>query len=109
MADHPLLTALASWPGRVSTQLAFEARGFAVHKAWQNRMIEFCGENQADLLNRYWDEVALETMRCAGKVLSETRYFGMNKNTVLQFWMSSLQSGILSSLHFKPSSCQRLV
>ncbi|WP_025038154.1 hypothetical protein [Bradyrhizobium sp. DOA9] len=77
MEDHPLLTALANWPGRVSTQLAFEARGFALHRAWQNRMIEFCGENQADLLNRYWDEVALETMRCAGRVLSETRYFGI--------------------------------
>lgn len=75
--DHPLLTALANWPGRVATQLAFEARGFAVHRAWQNRMIAFCGENQADLLNRYWDEVALETMRCAGKVISETRHFGI--------------------------------
>ncbi len=40
-------------------------------------MIEFCGENQKDLLNRYWDEVALETMRCAGKVRSEMRYFGI--------------------------------
>ena len=75
--DHPLLTALANWPGRVATQLAFEARGFAVHRTWQNRTIAFCGESQADLLNRYWDEVALEAMRCAGKVISETRYFGI--------------------------------
>lgn len=77
MEDHPLLNVLANWPGRVSTQLAFEARGFLVHRAWQNRMIEFCAEHQADLLNRYWDEVALETMRCAGKVRSEMRYFGI--------------------------------
>lgn len=77
MEDHPLLNVLANWPGRVSTQLAFEARGFLVHRAWQNRMIEFCGEGQADLLNQYWDEVALETMRCAGKVRSEMRYFGI--------------------------------
>jgi NADH:ubiquinone oxidoreductase subunit len=48
MQDHPLLNAVANWPGRVSTQLAFEARGFSVHKAWQNRVIEFCGEQQAD-------------------------------------------------------------
>jgi hypothetical protein len=41
-------------------------------------MIEFCGEHQADLLNRYWDEVALETMRCAGKVLSDERIFGID-------------------------------
>jgi hypothetical protein len=77
MEDHPLLNVVANWSGRVSIQLAFEARGFLVHRAWQNRMIEFCGEHQADLLNRYWDEVALETMRCAGKVRSEMRYFGI--------------------------------
>lgn len=75
MEDHPLLTVLANWPGRVSTQLAFEARGFVVHRAWQNRMIEFCGEHQADLLKRYWDEVALETMWCAGKVIPDERIF----------------------------------
>src|SRR6266542_445173 len=77
MEDHPLLNVVANWPGRVSTQLAFEARGLLVHRAWQNRMIEFCGEHQADLLNRYWDEVALETMRCAGKVISDQRIFGI--------------------------------
>lgn len=77
MEDRPLLNVLASWPGRVPTQLAFEARGFQVHRTWQNRMIEFCGQHQSDLLNRYWDEVALETMRCAGKVRSEMRYFGI--------------------------------
>jgi hypothetical protein len=77
MEDHPLLNVVTNWPGRVSTQLAFEARGFLVHRAWQNRMIGFCGEHQADLLNRYWDEVALETMRCAGKVRSEMWYFGI--------------------------------
>lgn len=75
MEDHPLLNIVANWPGRVSVQLAFEARGFWVHKAWQNRMIEFCGEDRAEQLNRYWDEVALETMRCAGKVISDARIF----------------------------------
>ncbi|MBA2401802.1 MAG: hypothetical protein H0V72_24500 [Bradyrhizobium sp.] len=77
MEDYPLLNVVANWPGRVSTQLVFEERGFLVHRAWQNRMIEFCGEHQADLLNRYWDEVALETMRCAGKVISDERIFGI--------------------------------
>ena len=68
MDDHPILEVLASWPGRGSTQLAFEARGFLIPRAQQDRMIAFCGEHQADLLNRYWDEVALETMRSAGRV-----------------------------------------
>jgi len=96
MEDHPLLTALANWPGRVATQLAFEARGFAVHRAWQKRMIEFCGENQADLLNRYWDEVALETMRCAGKVLSEIRYFGIE-----QGYRSAFLDELFAAMDFK--------
>jgi len=75
MDDHPILEVLARWPGRVSTQLAFEARGFSIPRARQDRMIEFCGGHQADLLNRYWDEVALETMRSAGRVNSDSRMF----------------------------------
>ena len=38
-------------------------------------MIEFCGASQADLLNRYWDQVAMETMRSIGKVHSDLRRF----------------------------------
>ncbi|MGY3590751.1 hypothetical protein ACVIGB_009665 [Bradyrhizobium sp. USDA 4341] len=75
MDDQPIFDVLANWPGRVSTQLAFEARGFLMPAAWQNRMIEFCGASQADLLNRYWDEVAMETMRAVGKVNSDNRRF----------------------------------
>jgi hypothetical protein len=75
MDDHAILDVLAGWPGRVPTQLAFEARGFSIPRARQNRMIEFCGGQQADLLHRYWDEVAFETMRCAGKVNSDLRMF----------------------------------
>ncbi|MCG2641967.1 hypothetical protein XI06_33510 [Bradyrhizobium sp. CCBAU 11434] len=75
MGDHPIFDALASWPGRVPTQRAFEARGFLIPAAWQNRMIEFCGASQAELLNRYWDEVAMETMRSVGKVQSDLRRF----------------------------------
>lgn len=75
MDDRPLLEVLASWPGRVSTQLAFEARGFSIPRARQDRMIEFCEGHQANLLHRYWDEVALETMQSAGKVNSDLRMF----------------------------------
>jgi hypothetical protein len=75
MDDHPILEVLASWPGRVSTQLAFEARGFSIPRARQDRMIEFCGGHQTNLLHRYWDEVALETMQSAGKVNSDLRMF----------------------------------
>lgn len=75
MEDRPLLRAVGSWRGRGPTQLAFEARGFALHRAWQSRMIEFCGQEQSYLLNRYWDEIALETMQCLGQGIPDQRAF----------------------------------
>ena len=66
MEDHPLLHAVEKWPGRGPTQLEFEALGFSIHTAWQNEIIQFCGQQQSDLLNRYWDEVAIETMQTLG-------------------------------------------
>jgi hypothetical protein len=73
--DHPLLSAVTHWPGRGPTQLAFEALGFSVHKAWQNEKIRFCGEQQSQLLNRYWDEVAIETMQSLGQSSPDQRTF----------------------------------
>lgn len=73
--DRPLLRIVATWPGRGPTQLAFEARGFALHRAWQDRVIEFCGQEQSCLLNRYWDEVAQETVLCLGRGVPDTRVF----------------------------------
>jgi hypothetical protein len=75
MADHPLLHAVTNWAGRVPTQTAFEALGFSIHKAWQNEIIQFCGEQQSQLLNRYWDEVALETMQSLGEGDPDQRAF----------------------------------
>lgn len=77
MEEHPLLRTLESWPGRGPTQLAFEALGFSTHRAWQNRIIQFCGEQQAYLLDRYWDEVALETMQSLGKGNPDKRSFSI--------------------------------
>ena len=75
MEDHPLLHAVEKWPGRVPTQLAFETLGFSIHRAWQKEIIEFCGEQQSQLLNRYWDEVALETMQFLGQANPDARLF----------------------------------
>jgi hypothetical protein len=75
MKEHRLLRTVASWPGRGPTQIAFEALGFSIHKAWQNRVIQFCGEQQVHLLNRYWDEVALETMQSLGQGAPDKRSF----------------------------------
>jgi hypothetical protein len=75
MEEHPLLRAVANWPGRGPTQLAFEALGFSIHRARQNEIIQFCGERQSQLLNRYWDEVAIETMQSLGQGSPDQRTF----------------------------------
>jgi hypothetical protein len=77
MEEHPLLRTVASWPGRGPAQLAFEALGFSIHRAWQNRIVQSCGEQQAHLLNRYWDEIALETMQSLGMGAPDQRAFGI--------------------------------
>jgi hypothetical protein len=75
MEEHPLLRVVASWPGRRPTELAFEALGFTIYKAWQNRIIEFCGEKQSHVLHRYWDDIALETMQSLGQGAPDQRAF----------------------------------
>jgi hypothetical protein len=77
MEEHPLLRTVASWPGRGPTQIAFDALGFTIHKARQNRIIQFCGEQQSHLLHRYWDEVALETMQSLGQGDPDQRSFAI--------------------------------
>lgn len=79
-ADHPLLRSLANWPGRGPTQRAFEAHRFGVHKAWQDRVIKFCGQEQSSLITRYWDEVASETIQCLGKGVPDQRKFVIPPN-----------------------------
>jgi hypothetical protein len=68
---------LAHWTGREPTQRAFEAIGFSLHKAWQNEIVQFCGEQQSDLINRYWDEVAIETMQSLGQGAPDKRAFAI--------------------------------
>lgn len=77
MEDHPLLRTLAKWQGRGPTQRSFEALGFSLHKAWQNRMLNFCGEQRSLLINRYWDEVAIETMLSLGQGDPDQRVFAI--------------------------------
>jgi hypothetical protein len=75
MEEHRLLRKMETWSGRRPTQLAFEARGYSLHRAWQERVIGFCGVEQADLLNRYWDEAAIETMQSLGRGEPDSRKF----------------------------------
>lgn len=75
MEDHPLLEIVTKWPGRGPTQRAFEALGFSLHRARQDELIQFCGAGCSDLLNRYWDEVAIETMQSLGHGASDQRTF----------------------------------
>jgi hypothetical protein len=75
MEDHPLLDTVTKWPGRGPTQRAFEALGFSLHRARQDELIQFCGTECSDLLHRYWDEVALETMQSLGQGNPDGRTF----------------------------------
>jgi hypothetical protein len=77
MTEHALLDVLSAWHGRRTVQTAFEARGFLVHKSWQTRVIALCGEEKRDLLNRYWDEVAMETIACVGQGDPQARIFAV--------------------------------
>ncbi|MDA9439827.1 hypothetical protein XH98_11940 [Bradyrhizobium sp. CCBAU 51745] len=75
MEEQRILRRVETWPGRRPTQLAFEARGYSLHRAWQERVAGFCGEGQSDILNQYWDDVALETMQSLGRGDPDTRKF----------------------------------
>ncbi len=75
--QRPLIQFLSTWVGRQATQNAFEARGFRVHRTWQEREINFCGKEHAVEINRYWDEFAQETVCSAGKAAPNLRKFGV--------------------------------
>ncbi len=75
MEDHPLLEIVTKWPGRRPTQIAFEALGFSLHRAGQDELTQFCGAQCSDLLNRHWDEVAIETMQSLGLGAPDQRTF----------------------------------
>jgi len=46
-----------------------------LHRTEQDRIIEFCGKEQSSLINRYWDETALETMQSLGRSDPDQRFF----------------------------------
>src|SRR5277367_2194625 len=68
-----LTEVLSRWGGRRQMQAAFEARGFHLHRTWQEERIKACGADQRDGVEHYWDEYALEVVRSAGHVTPETR------------------------------------
>jgi hypothetical protein len=51
--------------------------GFTIHRESQNEIIQFCGEHQSQLINRYWDESALETMQRLGRCNPDQRWFAI--------------------------------
>ncbi|MBR1361748.1 hypothetical protein [Bradyrhizobium ottawaense] len=102
MEDHPLLDIVTKWPGRRPTQAAFEALGFSLHRARQDELIQFCGTECSDLLYRYWDEVALETMQSLGQGNPDGRTFVIMPKIVPPCWTNSSPPEILSSRHSSP-------
>ena len=98
VSERPLLDVLLKWIGRRPTQQAFEARGFLVHKTWQQRIIQICGEEKSDLLNRYWDEVAMETVGSAGQGDPKSRWF-----PVLPIYRSAFLDDLAGKVDFADS------
>ncbi len=71
----PLITALSNWLGRRWVQAQLAERGFLTASMWQRLVHEYCGVDQVDEINRYWDEVAKECVCSAGQVNSKLRKF----------------------------------
>jgi hypothetical protein len=72
---HPLLTALAAWPGRRATESFLEAKGYFLPARYKEIVLANSSNCDEAGLDRYWDEVALEYLGAGGKVASDRRAF----------------------------------
>ena len=72
---HPLLAALAAWPGRQATKSALEAKGYWVPERYKKMVLAHCDDCDEGALEFYWNEVALEYFCSAGRVDSGRRVF----------------------------------
>jgi len=73
---HPLLEALSHWPGRRATKSILEAKGYWLPEYFSKIVLANCGNCDAEKIERYWDEAALEYLCSAGRVDSNRRLFG---------------------------------
>ena len=73
--EDALLAILATWKGRPAFQTELEARGFSLHRLWQEKRLDVCGPNGSSGLSRYRDETAMETVCSAGKGNPDKRKF----------------------------------
>lgn len=89
----PLLEVLSRWPGRKTIQSAIEEKGFFVHRGWQDSIGALCVAENAEL-GRYWDEVAAEFVRCAGKVHSDARGFGIQPPPYRSSYLDELAANV---------------
>jgi hypothetical protein len=92
--QNALLQSLSKWPGRRATESAIEQRGFFLHRKWQERMIDSCGKDGAEL-DRYWDEFATEWVCCAGQGRPNARRFAVEPT-----YRSSYLDGLAAKMDF---------
>jgi hypothetical protein len=90
--QQSLLDFLATWRGRGATEAALEDRGFFIHRAWQQRIIDFGGGKEVDNLHRYWNEAAREFVSCAGRGHPDSRTFVVEPR-----YRSSYLDGLVAS------------
>jgi hypothetical protein len=72
---HPLLVALAKWPGRQPTKALLAARGYALPDRYRGIILANLDRPNGADLDHYWDEVAKEYICAAGRVNSNHRAF----------------------------------
>jgi len=73
--EHLLLDLLSKWPGRRATEALLEAKGFSLHRSWQQYMVDLCGPENEAVLHRYWDEYAAEYVGAAGRISPHHRTY----------------------------------
>jgi len=92
--QEALLQSLGRWPGRPVIQATLERRGFLLHRKWQERIIQFCGNGTTEL-DRYWDECASEWICCAGRANPNARTFSVGPS-----YRSAYLDGLAAKVDF---------
>jgi hypothetical protein len=100
---HPLVMALAAWPGRRETKPHLEAKGYWLPERYREIVLANCNNCDEAALEHYWDEVALEYFCSAGRVQTMRRKFGVDPS-----YRSEYLDGLASSAAHRDAASRGL-